>query len=142
MRTKIQVKSYGPDCTEEEKQAIKDRAYIVKDNILLYEELPIYSEYSFKLFGEKFDELTENFDEFYLLIDLRDVVPPNAHMRNFIKEFFQSFSKLNHIAAFTEKNFIANIAAQFILGKLKNKTYSVHKSYAGALKAIENSKNK
>jgi hypothetical protein len=136
MSVTIEERAYGPDSTPEEAQAIRDRIYPLKDDIIMYREMPVQSPYHLQLFGEKLREVAAGRATIRLLIDLTEAQPPNAETRAGLRELFGSIKNMRYVAVYTGKNFLLNIAAKFVLSGLMSTPFSVHKSKDEALSAM------
>lgn len=141
MSIRIEKKYYGPESTREECEALKERVYFYKDNIIMFKEVPVQSNFQLDIFWEKINEITKGKDKFYLIIDLTEASPPSAKIRKYLKKkFSDSINKLPHVSVFTESNFMLNVAAKFVLSGIGFSSYSVHKTLEEALKEIHGKK--
>jgi hypothetical protein len=136
MTVKIEKHYYGHDSTEEEIEAIRGRVYLYKDDIIMYKEIPAPSIFSLDLFFDNIKEITGTFSSFYMIIDLTEAERPRADIRNHLKKRFPELKNLEHASVFTEKNFMLNIAAKFVMTGIGLKSFSVHKTLEEALEAI------
>ena len=82
-------------------------------------------------------ELAKPFEDFYLILDLTKAKRPGPEIRQHILEKFALIQpNLSHLAIYTGKNFILNMAATFIMKKTGLKSYSIHKTLAEAEKKL------
>jgi hypothetical protein len=137
MALELEARPYGPDSTPEEIQAIKARITVFRSNILMYYEAPVQSEFQLGLFGERMHELSEGMEYYDLLIDLTAAKPPSALVREQLRKLFGSQPKLRRAAVYTGRNFMLNVAARFVLGSIGLKDYSIYKTQADAVAALE-----
>ncbi len=136
LSVEIEVRPYGPESTEEERQAIKDRVYLYSDRIVIFKETPIQTIFQIDLSFEKIEEITQELESFSLIIDLSEAKPPTAEIREHLKKCYSSLDRMLHAAVVTERNFMLNIAAKFVLKGLGLKSYSIHKTMGEALGAV------
>lgn len=117
--TSIEAKAYGPDSTPEEIKLLQDRVYAYSDNILYWKEAPVVSKFQIEVQFEKLAQLSAGLDEFSLILDLAEAAsPPDAKLRKQLSTEFMAYdSRVLKVAVFTEKNFLLNIAAKFVLSR-------------------------
>lgn len=83
-------------------------------------------------------KLSEAYQSFYLIIDLSNSERPSAETREHIAEELNLIKdKIVHLAIFTEKNFLLNMAVTFTFSKVNLESYSIHKTLEEAEQAIE-----
>jgi hypothetical protein len=132
----LENRPYGPDSTEEERGAIMAQVVSLGDDVVLYREAPVVTPFSLDLMFGRIGELREGLDRVYLVIDLTVTGPPSAEVRQYLRKLFRALQP-THVAVFTGKNFMLNVAAKFVLGKvLGGVGHSVHKTMDEALLAI------
>lgn len=137
---KIKEKPYGPDMTNEERDALLERVYMFSDDTVIWHEVPIQTNYQLEMFGEKMLKLTQNIEKFYLIIDLSAAERPSAENIECIRKIMKKFHRLKHAAVYTGKNFMLNIAAKFVLSRIGILSYSIHKTQDDALKSIQHAR--
>jgi hypothetical protein len=137
MAVEIQSRAYDADCSPEETEAIRARVYAFDEDIVMYREMPVQSNYQLALFRERLMELTAHRPSFVLLLDLTEAHPPNAESRARLREMFGALKNARAVAVFTGKNFVLNIAAKFVLNGLLG-SCSVHRTQEEALKVLRN----
>jgi hypothetical protein len=133
----LEKRQYGPDSSPEEREAIRAMVYMHRSDVLYWKEVPVMSVWQVEQFKEKIDELTEELDEFSILIDLTNSKPPDARTRAALRNVFTPLGLhgMKRAAAFTGKNFFINVAAKFVLGGSGLK-FSVHSTQEAAEKAL------
>ena len=135
----LKKRQYGPDLTEDEREAIKSCVYKHDGNIIYFKEVPKHSVPQLQIFWERIREESKALEDYCLLIDLTESSPPPADVRQFLSEGFTELRpKLRYVGVFTGKSFLMNIAAKFVLSAALTIKFSVHKTKEEALKAIEN----
>jgi hypothetical protein len=128
----LEARPYGPDSTPEEIAALRERVMRLGDNLLMYQEVPVPSLYQVGLFREWIDALSADMTHYDLVVDLTAAKPPNAEVREALRKLFTTQPKLKHVAVFTGRNFLLNVAARFVLGSMGLKG-TVHKTKEDAL---------
>ena len=79
----------------------------------------------------------------FLIIDLTEALRPDAETREYLRQKFHPIKdNLEHVAIYTGKNVILNIAAKFVLRGIGLEPYSLHTKHEEALAAIKNAKRK
>lgn len=136
MVAKIEERPYGPDSTDEEIKALRERIYFFKDDIVMFKEVPAQSVFQLDLFFGKVKEITSDLSSFYMIFDLTEAGRPSAEIRAHLKTRLNELEKLKHAAVFTGQNILLNIAAKFVLSGCDIKSFSVHKKLEEALEAI------
>jgi hypothetical protein len=134
----IEARAYGPDSSPEEIEAIRRRISLLRDDVILYREMPVQSPFHLDLFQEELVRLAKTLPAIALLIDLTEAKPPNARTRERLREIFRGLTNLRAAAVFTERNFVLNIAAKFVLSGLGLRSYTIHTTREEALKALAN----
>lgn len=136
----IEARPYGPNITLAERDALRERVSIYSKDTLLWHEVPKPTIWQLTILGERLAELTHGFGKFYLVIDLTEAERPKPEIINCLRNIMQEFDGLGHVAVYTGKNFMLNIAAKFVLERLGFASYSIHNSKDDALQAIANAK--
>ena len=136
MSAAIEPREYGPESTKEEIEALRNRVSFHKDFAVLFREVPVVTIFQFDVCVDRIEELLHEHDCHSLIIDLREAPRPGAEHRDHFRRRFDQLG-LTRMAVFTGKNFLLNIAAQFVLTSL-SLPFSVHKTLAEAEKAIRN----
>jgi hypothetical protein len=130
-------RAYGPESTPEEVQAIKECITVHEPGILLWRELPVHSLFSLDVVEERLQLLIRDLDRYDLLVDLVRAAPPSPAVRERLKRIFKSQAKLGRVAVFTERNFMLNVAAKFVLGgSVGLRKFSVHRTAEEALEEL------
>lgn len=134
----IEAREYGPEITAEEREALRERIYMFTDDILIWQEVPVQTCNTVAVHGEKVMELTADLENFFLLIDLTEAGRPKAEIIDCLRKVMGSLTGLRYAAVYTGKNFILNVAAKFVMGRMGFVAYSIHKTKEEALDAINN----
>lgn len=84
---KVQLanRPYGPDATQEERDAIADRVSVIGERLLLMHELNVQTPFSVSLIFDRLETLTKDWDRFAYVLDLTDSTRPGAEVRAAIK---------------------------------------------------------
>ena len=129
---------YGFDSTSDQVEAIRSRICFLRDDIVLYREMLVQSLFHLDLFQEELIRVSKTLPAIALLIDLIEAKPPNVCTRERLREIFCGLTNLRAAAVFTERNFVLNIAAKFVLNGLGLRSYTIHTTREEALKALAN----
>ncbi|MEP1096999.1 MAG: hypothetical protein ABJG78_17910 [Cyclobacteriaceae bacterium] len=114
------------------------RVYDEEKRIIIYQEPYSTSKEQLDFNFQKISKLSKDFDEFFLLIDLTIASRPTAEIRQHIfRKFAIIKSTVKHVAIFTEKNVLLNMAATFVMKKIGLRSFSIHKTQKEAEQAIE-----
>jgi len=114
------------------------RVYDEKKSIIIYREPNSTTKEQLDTNFQKISKLSKDFDGFYLLVDLTLASRPTPATRQHIFEKFALIkSSVQHVAIFTEKNMLLNMAATFIMQKTELQSFSIHKKLKEAEQAIE-----
>lgn len=133
---KFEHRSYEADASEEECQAMADRVSMLSEGILLWEEMPVQSVYSVNVMEARAKELTNDLKTYARVVDLSEAARPDAQVRRRLRHFIAAEDRLQHIALFTQKNVLINVAIKFVFsGMVKNVPISVHETYEEAVEA-------
>ena len=141
MSVEIEKRSYGPESTPEEIEAIRNRVFIHMDDIIVYREMPHPSAFSWDLIFAKLDELAGNFETFSLIIDLSEPKRPSAADRAYVSTSFRRLQeRMRHVALFTGKNFLLNVAAKFVMSSMGLANSTICSTFDQALEAVRDEK--
>jgi hypothetical protein len=136
---KIEKKSYGPNSTPEEIELLRSRVFKYDENTIYWKAAPIMSKFQLDVYFDKMTELSEGLNNIYLIIDLVDAAPPDAKIRRQLSEGFKAFDVvIAKVAVFTEKNFLLNTAAKFVLSRaFGHANVFIEKTLESALKRLK-----
>ena len=133
----LEKRRYGTDSSEAEQRAIRGRVSLHAEDVVIYREPPVVTSYTLDLFWERIRELTAGMNPYYLVGDLTGTGFPDAEIRAHLSKLYSTIHPA-HVAIFTGKNFMLNVAAKFVLGNaLGDISHSVHKTSDQALAALE-----
>ena len=136
MLVTIENRSYGADASDEERRAIAERVSMICDGIVLWKEIPVQSVFSIDTMERHAQELTDGLQAYSRVVDLSEAARPNAHVRRRLRDMVAAEGRLQHLALFTQKNVLINVAIQFVFNRMiKNVSLSVHETYEEALQA-------
>jgi len=73
----------------------------------------------------------------YFLVNLVGCQRPDSEQRDFLrKEFKEMGERIEHVSCYTERNFLTNMMAKFVVGGTSDKT-SMHRTKEEAMKAFK-----
>jgi hypothetical protein len=136
MTVTLKPRPYGPDSTPEEIEAIRARVYVISDGIVMWDEVPVMSDFQLDLMGDKLTEITAGMKSFKMLVDITQTGIATAENRAKLRALFTHREKLERLAVFTGKNPVVNIGARFVLRAVHTKPYSMHTTKEEALAAL------
>jgi hypothetical protein len=136
MSVQIQARPYGPESTAEEIAAIKSRMTLLSPKVLQWEEMPVQTPFTVNIMIEAMAELSKDMPEFYLLVDLSKANTPTQPVRAALVKSMSNFKSLTRIVCYTGRNFLLNVAAQFVLTAVMQSNAWVYKTREDALKAL------
>jgi hypothetical protein len=138
MSLKIEPRAYGPDSTQAEIEALRNRVRFHEGLTVVFEEVTVGSEFQVDVCFGRVEELLREHDCDSLIIDLREAKRPNAAMREKLRNRIREIGPiLRQVAVFTGKNFLVNVAARFVLAGIPQ-PFTVNKTLAEAEEAIRN----
>ena len=132
----IEARPYGPLLTAAERETLRSQVSLRDDGIVSWREAPVTTTYQIDAYAERLAELVQPMEAYLLLVDLTDTIRPSPEVLERLREFFSTQTKMRHAAVFTGKNFLLNVAAQFVLARIGFGSYSVHKTRDDALAAL------
>jgi len=123
---------------EKEIDELADGIYMRKDQILVYREIPIITIESLDVYFEKMGVLLEGKQDINMILDLTETIRPGARIREYIKKRFAKYiPQIKHVAVFTGKNLLINIALKFVFAGINFNSFSIHKTEEEALRRIK-----
>lgn len=113
----IENKVYNEDASIQEIEAIKSRVYQLEEGIIVFDELPIMSEFTVNTTFDKLEELLEGQAQQSILFNLSPVVGiPTMEVRQLLYLRFARVSPKVIVYSFaTGKNPILTIALKFFM---------------------------
>ena len=143
MALKLKAKPYGPDSSPEEIQTMKDRVRLADEECLIFHEAPVPSTFQLDICFEEIYKIIQNKQIKYMILDLTEANRPGSEIRSHIREKWKPIKdQLKHVAVYTDKNFMVNMAAEFVFKAIGFNSFSIHKTKEQASKAIENARGK
>ncbi len=127
---------YGPDSSEEELNAIRQRVRVLKEGVILYRELPFHSSFTVELMMSWVDHLAAEWDSYAVVVDLSEASHPSAEERDTLRRVLGSFSRMNHMAIMTGQNVLLNVGAKFIMSGIEGTKVTVHSTMEVALREL------
>jgi len=137
MSVQIQARPYGPESTAEEIAAIKSRLTRLNAKVVQWEELPVQTAFTVNIMVEVIADVTKDMPEFYLLVDLSNASTPTQPVRAALVKSLVHLKSMKRVVCYTGRNFLLNVAAQFVLTAVLKSDSWVYKTREDALKALE-----
>lgn len=137
----IVTKAYGPESTPEEVKELLDLVKVHAKSIILYEEVPVVSEFQIGLCFGKVEQLLDQSPGSSLIIDISRSSRPSAEIREILRGWYCRLEpKLRRVAVVTGKNFLINVIAKFIMSGIPQRV-SVHTTVADAVEALRHDRS-
>lgn len=138
--SELESRPYGPEISETERQALRDQVTLLDNDIIFWREAPMPTTHQLDIYAGKLYELSAELDKYYLLVDLSRAARPTPEILEHVRNIMSKRDKLAHAAIFTEKNFMLNIAAKFLMARMGFTSYSIHTTRDEAFDAIQNAR--
>ncbi len=136
MSLAIEARAYGPDCTPEERDALRNRVTLIESDVVLFFEVPVPSPYQLDIAWGRIGELTNHLPRFFLVVDLSVASRPKPEVRTHLKNLILTRRQPAYTAIATEANFVLNVAARFVFASTGLRNFSIHRHRADAIAAI------
>jgi hypothetical protein len=109
----LEPRAYGPESTREEREAIVDRVSVVDERILLMHEMPVQTPLSVNLMFDRFEALSQEWDQFAYVVDLTEAKRPDAETRAVLKVRVLRLSpRVVHVAIAVGNNLLMRAMAR------------------------------
>src|SRR3990170_7104981 len=92
----IEARPYGPESSEAEREALRNRVSLVEHRILLFRAVPVPTPFQLDLCFDKIEELTAGMSSFAVIIDLTEGRRPSPEVRAHLRERFLRLTQLAH----------------------------------------------
>lgn len=131
----IEARPYGPESSEAEREALRERVSLVEDGILLFRGVPVPTLFQLDLSFDRIEELAEGIPTFALIIDLTEGRRPSAEVRAHLRDRFSRLKGLAHTSLFVGPSYVLTVAARFVLRGAGHSSFTIHRRYEDALEA-------
>jgi len=121
----IEEKKYDETCSQEVRKALLDRVWISELGIVYLKEIPTPSPFTLKLMLDQIKKLGAQFEQWGLIIDLRQSKRPDARARRTIVQGFIQLSDISVHTSFIVPGKLLTTAIHFVMFGIKNNSYSV-----------------
>jgi hypothetical protein len=130
-------RSYGPESSREEHDAIEERVSLVGERILLMREIPVQSPFSVTLMFDRLDTMVHDWDRFAYVVDLTEATRPGPETRAALKERVLRISpRVAHVAIAVGGNVLMRAMARLFAYGMGLRSVSVHSSRAEAIEEV------
>src|SRR5262245_26795436 len=127
-------RTYGPESTGEEREAIAGRVSVVADRVLLLIELPVQSPLSVNLMFDRVETLARNWDRFAYVVDLTAAKRPDAETRVTLKRrVVLLLPRLTHAALVVGDNLLMRAMARLFAHSMGIGSVSIHATRGEAI---------
>lgn len=130
----IEARPYGPESSEAEREALRNRISLVERGIVLFRAVPVPTLFQLNLSFDKIEELTEGMASFALIIDLTEGRRPEPEVRVCLREWFSQVTRLAHASLVVGPSFVLTVAARFVL-RGAGQSFTIHRRHEDALEA-------
>jgi len=129
----IEARPYGPDSSPAEVAAIRDRATLLADGVVLYSELPVVSEFTVNLL---FDWVSEQDPPIHtMVLDLAHGGRPDSAVRKVLRQRLESLPKITTLRVVFAGNLLVKVAFKFVVGTVLGRAAIVYDCVEDAVKA-------
>jgi len=133
---RIEKVAYTESCSDEIKQALKDRVYVFEPGIIYFKQIPLLSPFSMQLMFEELFRLGSTFEKWGVILDLRDGSKPDAKTRRVINEVLHRMAdETEHLSILTKGLFL-NTVIRFVMYGIDMKSLLVSTNYDQVLEAV------
>lgn len=131
----VEQRPYGPESSEAEREALRNRVSLVEGHIVLFRAVPVPTPFQLDLCFDKVEELTGGMSSYSLVIDLSEGRRPSAEVRAHLRERFARLTRLAHTSLLVGPNFVLSVAARFVLRGAGHGSLTIHRRHEDALEA-------
>lgn len=129
---------YYENCSEQVREAIKDRIVILDHQTILLNDLQVNTPYTLEILLNEVSRKGRSLGRYSLIIDGRKSVLPDGKNRKKINEMFSLMSEeLSHVSFCTGRKLVLNTAAKFIIYRTKLKSYSFNSTLEEAKECVK-----
>ncbi|MCA9715687.1 MAG: hypothetical protein KC468_13500 [Myxococcales bacterium] len=89
MTLQLEPRPYGPDSTPEEREALRARVQLLRDDIVLIRDVPVGTKFSLGVMADEIKRLTAGRPRIKILVDIADAHPPDAEYREALFSFHE-----------------------------------------------------
>ncbi len=120
MKMQLQAKAYGPNSTQSEIDLLSNRISAIGDDIILYREVPVVSDFQIEVFSQRIESILRAGNGFYIIVDLSEIRKiPGSKLRSKIHDMFRAHRpKIIHGAFVYGQNIFLRIPAKVIAAKV------------------------
>ncbi len=115
MAVKFEARPYGPDCTDEEREALLARVEDLGDGVIKLTQIPVSTDFSVELLLSRVVALGRPKEKMVLLADLREASLPSASQRRVMRARLTTLENLQRVVIVNNKNPLFALVARFIL---------------------------
>jgi hypothetical protein len=142
MAVEIESRAYGPESSEAEREAIKSRVSVIEDRVLYFRSIPQETPFTVDMMFDRLEELSADWDSFYIVRDFSQPMEINAETRAEVIERFSRFKhKVRHVALISDVNVFLRVTIRFLAARSSFFRYSVHRAFDEALEKVHQAKS-
>jgi hypothetical protein len=122
--------------TEEEREQLLSRVFVIESGIVFYREIPVQSVESVDLMLGRLHELSGQWPEFIEVLDLSKVLRPSPAVRAAIRAWIKKMApRMTHMCIIVESNVIIRAVARFVAYSMDVRQVSFYDTEAEAIDA-------
>jgi hypothetical protein len=122
--------------TEEEREQLLSRVFVIESGIVFYREIPVQSVESVDLMLGRLDELSGQWPEFIEVLDLSKVLRPSPAVRAALRVWIKKMApRMTHMCIIVESNVIIRAVARFVAYSMDVRQVSFYDTEAEAIDA-------
>lgn len=116
----IEKRAYVEDATAEEVEALKSRVFQLEKDIIVYNEIPIMSEFSVNIMFDQLESMLNSGKVRAVLFDLSTTEAPPFNIRQLLYKRFEPVTPKVEVFSFnTGKGGLINVALKFFMNTTK-----------------------
>lgn len=133
----LEMRSYGPESTEEEIQALCGRVCRLNESVFYFKDVAVQSIFQLNLMFGQLEKIRKSIESWYLIVDLTQTHQPNAEIREHIRQKYLSMDSPRLVALVVGKNKLIRLAIRFVAGRTLKTPYTVVETVEHALQKIQ-----
>jgi hypothetical protein len=121
---------------------LESYVFALEPNLFVFKDVPEQTILQLEIMFLKLEKLAASQEDWYLLVDLRNVKPPEAQVRAFLQEkYSQLATKGLRFAALVVANKVIELAVKLVGARQMNVPYGICHSFGAGLALIKSAQN-
>ena len=110
----------------------------IEPGVIFYQEVPVPTMNSLEMMFEQVFKLSAGLSPWFLIVDIRDTVPPDREIRDKIRNLYEDINDgLKHIVLITGLSQPLAVTVKFVAGRSFKIPFSIVKDFERAMKKVE-----